>query len=119
MRNVSWSRPGRRAGLAGLAVTWLVVAFPGVALAADFGSEEAVSAPAAPAAPAAPTLTTSSGTVDPGTPLPAHEAAVEHKEGLSAGAWLGIAVSIVIAVALLLGALPLILPKPPGSRSRH
>ena len=90
-----------------------MVAFPGVALAADFGSEEAVSAPAAP------TLTTSSGTVDPGTPLPAHEAAVEHKEGLSAGAWLGIAVSIVIAVALLLGALPLILPKPPGSRSRH
>ena len=113
MRNVSWSRPGRRAGLTALAVTWLVVAFPGVALAADFGSEEAVSAPVAP------TLTTSSGTVDPGTPLPAHEATVEHKEGLSAGAWLGIAVSIVIAVALLLGALPLILPKPPGSRSRH
>lgn len=113
MRNVSWSRLGRRALLATFTVAGLLVALSGPALAADFGGEEAASAPTAPA------LAASSGAVDPGTPLPAHEAAVEHEEGLPAGAWLGIAVSIVIAVALLLGALPFILPKPPGSRSRH
>ena len=112
MRNVSCGGPGRRAVLTAFAAAWLLVALSGAALAADSARPESSAAPLS-------ALVSPSDSDDLVPAAPAAAEAAHSDAGLPAGAWVGIAVSIVIAVALLVGALPFILPKPPGSRSHH
>lgn len=114
MRNLSWSRLGRRALLATFTVAGLLVALSGPALAANSARPDATAELSSPLLSSPDSDGPLSLSVAPALAKIGHG-----DEGLPAGAWLGIAVSIVLAVALLLGALPFILPKPPGSRSRH